>query len=396
MKKIKKKDLYKILLIISMILISIFIRFYFLSIKSDDYNFFLEGWFNTLKENGGIYALKLDLGDYNLPYVQILALLTYLPIEPLYSIKMISIIFDYIGAISIGLLIYHFTRNKDISFLGFFITTMLPTVVLNSSAWAQCDFIYVTFIILSILFLIKNKYLGSFVFLGIAFAFKLQTIFVLPIFILYYISERKFPIYYFFIIPIIDIILCLPSIIVGKPIIEILNVYVNQTGEYSNYISMNFPGIYNIFFEPIENTNLIEMPSKMYEFLGIGITGIIYFLFAIFVFVKKIKFSEKNIIKFIVWSVMICTYFLPKIHDRYMFAADVISIVCIFIDNRKKYLPIFINGASLYTYIYYLFNGNYRSLSVISIILGLVLIYYTLSIFKELLQDNKLLLEKEK
>lgn len=391
MEKIYKKNFFKILLILSVITNSFLIRSYFISIKSDDYLYFLEGWFNSLKENGGLLALKMNLGDYNMPYMQLMALLTYLPIDPLYSIKALSIIFDYLGAIFTGMLIYEITKSKDASILGFFITVMLPTVILNSSAWAQCDFIYVTFIVLALLFLIKEKFIKSFIFLGIAFSFKLQTIFVLPIFILYYLSERKFPIYFFLIIPIVDIILCLPSILIGKPIGEILNVYINQTGEYDQYISMNFPGIYNAFFKPIENTNLIEMPNIVFKYLGVLFTGMIYLIFTILVLLKKLKFSKENIIEFSVWSIMICTYFLPQMHDRYMFCADVISVVCFMIDKKKWYLPVFVNMASLYTYMSYLFSKRYVNIQIVSIILGIVLVYYTFSIFKELIKNNKLI-----
>ena len=369
------------------VIVSILVRISFMPKISDDYAEFLSKWFNLIKENNGIFALKLDLGDYNMPYVQILALLTYLPIDSLYSIKIVSIIFDYIGSIGIGLLIYEITKDKNKAIIGFFITIMLPTVILNSSAWAQCDFLYVTFIIFSLLFLLKDKYKLSFAFLGIAFAFKLQTIFVLPMYFLYYVSDRKFPIYYFLIIPLVDIVLCLPSIIVGKPLYDLFSVYINQTGEYSEYISLNFPGIYPVIFKTIGTW--VEMPNKVVKYLGIIIPCIIYFIFAIIVFLKKIKFSTENIIKFAVWSIIFSTYLLPQMHDRYMFAADVISIAVFVIDSKKWYLPLVVNMASLYTYMSFLFGIQIINIRIVSIILGIVLIYYSISIFKELLDNNK-------
>ena len=380
MEKSTKKKIYICGISSFSILMSIIIRLYSLPIISGDYNGFLSKWFDFIKENNGIFALKMNFGDYNMPYVQIIALLTYLPINSLYSIKTVSIIFDYIGSIGIGLLIYEITKSKDKAVIGFWVTTMLPTVILNSSAWAQCDFLYVTFIILSILFLIKDKYFISFVFFGVAFAFKLQTIFVLPILILYYISERKFPIYYFLIIPVADIILCLPAILVGKPLGDMFYVYIKQTGEYSDYISLNFPGIYNVFFPAINN--FVETPAEFYKYIGVGMTGLIYLIFAVFVFFKKIKFSKEKIVEFTVWSVMICTYCLPKMHDRYMFLADVLSIACAMIDNKKWYLPVVINMSSLYTYMSFLFGIRIINIRIISIFLGIGLIYYTFSIFK--------------
>lgn len=383
--KINKVYMYGITLFI--ILISILIRISYMPTISNDYTEFLSKWFDLIKENNGIFALKMNFGDYNMPYVQIIALLTYLPINSLYSIKVVSIIFDYIGSIGVGLLIYEITKDKNKAIIGFFITIMLPTIILNSSAWAQCDFLYVTFIIFSLLFLLKDKYILSFAFLGVSFAFKLQTIFVLPMYFLYYASDRKFPFYYFFIIPLVDIVLCLPSIIVGKPLYDLLSVYINQTGEYSEYISLNFPGIYPVFFKTIGTW--VEMPNKVVKYLGILIPCIIYFIFAIIVFLKKIKFSKESIIKLAVWSIIFSTYLLPQMHDRYMFAADVISIAVFVIDSKKWYLPVIVNMASLYTYMSFLFGIRTINIRIVSILLGIVLVYYTFSIFKELNENNK-------
>ena len=387
MKKSKINKVYMYGITLFIILVSILIRISYMPIISNDYTEFLSKWFDLIKENNGIFALKMNFGDYNMPYVQIIALLTYLPINSLYSIKVVSIIFDYIGSIGVGLLIYEITKDKNKAIIGFFITIMLPTIILNSSAWAQCDFLYVTFIIFSLLFLLKDKYKLSFAFLGIAFAFKLQTIFVLPMYFLYYVSDRKFPIYYFLIIPLVDIVLCLPSIIIGKSIYDLLFVYINQTGEYSEYISLNFPGIYPIIFQT--TGTWVEMPNKVVKYLGILIPCIIYFIFAIIVFLKKIKFSKETIIKFSVWSIIFSTYLLPQMHDRYMFAADVISIAVFEIDAEKWYLPVIVNMASLYTYMSFLFGIRTINIRIVSILLGIVLVYYTFSIFKELNENNK-------
>ncbi|MEG0692606.1 MAG: hypothetical protein RR444_05940, partial [Oscillospiraceae bacterium] len=73
---------------------------------SNDYSQFLEKWFITLKDNGGFSALSVSLGDYTPPYFYILAALTYLPIDSLISIKLVSCIFDFILAITVMKMAY--------------------------------------------------------------------------------------------------------------------------------------------------------------------------------------------------------------------------------------------------------------------------------------------------
>lgn len=175
------------------------------------------GWFNQIKENGGIFALKENIGDYNISYLFILALLTYIPVNSLISIKFFSIIFDFALAILATNLVKKYRKiEKFKEIICYAIFLFLPTVWLNSAVWAQCDAVYTSFILLSFIFLFNKKYKLSFLFLGIAFAFKLQTIFVLPIFIIVWIMRREFPLYYFLIVPIICVISCLPAVMVRK------------------------------------------------------------------------------------------------------------------------------------------------------------------------------------
>ena len=55
-KKYIQKYKYELFIIIISIL-AIFIRCMFFNVVSGDYKYFLEGWFNTLKANGGIFAI---------------------------------------------------------------------------------------------------------------------------------------------------------------------------------------------------------------------------------------------------------------------------------------------------------------------------------------------------
>ena len=182
--------------IIVITLISLIIRLCFIEFVSDDYKNCLSGWIEQIKQVGGISAIGKEIGDYNTPYFLIIILLTYLPIKPMVAIKLVSILFDYILAMVVVTIVYEFIKEKKnkelVLLITYLIMVLLPTLILNSAAWGQCDSIYTTFVMLSLLFVLKNKYTKSFIFLGIAFAFKLQTIFILPVFIILYLCNRKF------------------------------------------------------------------------------------------------------------------------------------------------------------------------------------------------------------
>ena len=64
---------------------------------------------------------------------------------------------------------------------------------MNGAMWAQCDMMYVTFLLLCALFFYKEKYVASFLWLGVAFSLKLQAVFLCPaLLILYVVRKRSF------------------------------------------------------------------------------------------------------------------------------------------------------------------------------------------------------------
>ena len=69
---------------------------------------------------------------------------------------MVSIIFDYILAISIAVLTKELLKGKkkanDFAVLAYGLILILPTVFINSADWGQCDSIYATFSVISLIF----------------------------------------------------------------------------------------------------------------------------------------------------------------------------------------------------------------------------------------------------
>lgn len=374
-------------------IITLLIRFALIKNTSDDIESFIKPWFYELKANGGLFGLKQNIGDYNAPYFTILALLTYLPIEPIISVKLVSIFFDYVCAFSIIQLVYIIfkdNKNKNIyGLLAYVITLLLPTVILNSSYWGQADSIYTAFVLISMVYLLKEKYTLSFIFLGISFAFKLQFIFILPMYILVYISKEKISILHFLIIPLMNFILCLPSIIFGKPVLDCIKVYWTQTTEYSEYLSMNFPGIWNILLpKAINEYNYVATTGINIDWYGILITIALYCIIAFFVIYKKIKFDKIQIVEFGLLSIMIATFFLPHMHDRYLYMADILSIVYYMLNKDKLYVPIGISLISLYTYSSYLFYSTIINIQFVSYLYLLLLILVSKDIYNKYLRVN--------
>ena len=361
-------------------ILAIIARILLLKYPSGDYTLFLGPWFNALKLNGGILGLSQSIGNYTPIYMTILSLLTYLPIDSLISIKIVSIIFEFVGAIAIINIVKELLSDKKykdkVSLLIYGLYLFLPTVLLNSAYWAQSDSIYTAFVLLSILYLIKKKYKLSIIFFGIAISFKLQAIFIFPLYVLMYIAERKIKFRYFLYIPLIIFIFSIPKVILSHDLLAGFRVYFDQAGTYSQYITLNFPNIYGIFFQG-NGSNLINTPFKELGTIGIIGTFIILVALAYLVYTKKTKFDKNAIIEFGLLSILLTTFFLPQMHERYLFMGDVIALLYLIINTKKYYIPVIIEFISLNGYMYLLFSGFAINFSTLSIAFLVLIVLYT-------------------
>ena len=174
---------------ISFLLIALLCRFAGFSFESGDYKDCLKPWFDTFKE-GRLEAMRSDVGDYPVIYKYFIILFTFIPIDPLYSYKILSIIFDFILAIYSGLFILKVTSSKIKALFGYTVVLFLPNFILNSAVWAQCDSIFSFFCLLSCYYLYLNKEKKCIIYFTIAFCFKIQSVFFLPVLIISLMKKK--------------------------------------------------------------------------------------------------------------------------------------------------------------------------------------------------------------
>lgn len=358
--------------------------------QSDDYVSFLFPWWVEIEESG-LWGLATQIGNYNIPYQIITYLFTLTPLGPLYSYKALSIAFDFVVALSAALLVYSFDGKKSYlkPVLTYGLVFCSMTVVLNSSFWAQCDSIYVSFILLSIYFLKEEKNIQSFVMLGIAFAFKLQAVFILPVFLFYYVCTRKTSILHFLIIPAVDFVMCLPAIILGRNPLDIITIYAEQT-DYGKLIQMNCPNIYAFMCEgnDMNNYYLFKTLSIVLTItvLGAGLCMLIY---------KRTDLTDKqNFLLASIWTVFTCIMFLSSMHERYAYLLDILTIIYAVVYAKRVWLPIVCNLVSLRGYCYYLFAYDVLDIKITAIVYIAVYAYVSYIFLKDVVMNGKKMDEK--
>ena len=170
-------------------------------------------WFDQIKAAGGLSALSSQVGDYGLLYQTIISLMTYVDISPIYQYKLLSVVFDAALAVMAALVYKDLMLNglngkaqtvsREVhesiltrSALVGVLVWLLPTVMLNSAYWGQCDSIYAFFCLATLYQLRRGSYLFAFVLLGLAFSCKLQTVFIVPFIAVYYLITKRFSVVY--------------------------------------------------------------------------------------------------------------------------------------------------------------------------------------------------------
>ncbi len=368
--------------------ISLLIRLAGANYISDDMQSFLIPWYGQIKTGGGLFALDIQVGNYNLLYQTIISLLTYIDFKEVYLYKIVSVVFDYILAFTAARYLCKLCNKGHVFFNTVYaVLLFLPTVVLNSAFWGQCDVMYTSMVLLFLFDLYSEKYLRSFIWFGLAFAFKLQAVFILPFAICYYFYKKRFSIGYFIFSLAVFWLSGLIAYFFGRDLLSPLKIYFAQ----ANY----YPKMY------LNSTSFWRLLGDDYGAFGgfaILITIIICGIGVYAIMAYKIRINTlEHFFGIATWFVWTCVLFLPAMHERYTFLLDILLVILAFI------LPRYIKYAclsvllSLYTY------GNYLcgigTLNIIFVFLYIFsFAYYTYEIFIKrtiLLQKNALNRERK-
>lgn len=337
-------DFLDLLLLFGISVAGFLIRYVFRLIVTDDWKIFWGPWIDTLKE-GGFKALSTDFYDYAPPFMYILYFISKLPIDSMIAYKVISCIFDFFAALVASAIIYNVTKSKTRAIGVYSIFMIMPTLVANSALWAQCDIIYATFVLLSIYFIFKDKPNLAFIFYGIAFAFKLQTLFIFPLFIILW-AKNRVQIRHFLWIIVMYFIGILPAWLAGRPLRELINIYVAQGTQDAYSLSLKWSNIYQIYGP----TFFIKEYEKAGIWLILGILMLLMFYMAL----KKYEMNKEFILLVGFFFAMVTAYFLPHMHERYGYLADILAVLYAFTTVKRFYYPLIHMMLSLSAYMEYL------------------------------------------
>ena len=121
-----------------------------------------------------------QVGNYSPLYNYFLIAFSRLNIYDLYLIKMLSF---YFAALTVffAVKIICLVRKESFNYLLAAIFFILPIPLTNSSQWGQCDTMYTMCIVAGVYFALKCNSIPAYLFIGLGFALKMQTVLIAPV-----------------------------------------------------------------------------------------------------------------------------------------------------------------------------------------------------------------------
>lgn len=286
-----------------------------------DYQNFLTRWVDFFRQRGGWRALSEPVGNYNIPYLYFMALFSYSSVKDLYLIKLLSTVFDVLLAYSAMRLVSRWQKSVWLRLGCFFTVLLWPTVFLNSAVWAQCDSIYVALALLGIDLALDDRPVLAMTCMALSFGFKLQAVFILPVCAVLWM-QGKFRWYHFLVFPAVYVLLVLPAVIIGRPFMDTVLLYFGQTGSIGTGLNYNSPSVFAL----IRGVADTDAASKA------GIVGAFAYMLAVLgvCFIGHRRLNDQAVFAAAVLLAVGIPFLLPHMHDRYFYAADILTLALAF------------------------------------------------------------------
>ena len=227
--------------------------------------------------------------------------------------------------------------------------------------------------------------------LSLAFSFKLQTVFVIPLWCVFWFTKRvKFR--HLLLFPVGYAVTILPALALGKPLTDILGIYLGQMGEHETYLTLNAPSIYA--FLPYQ----AQVDTALLSTLGIAAAFVLVFAVLGVLFLLRRRVTDEILLAAATVLALGVPFLLPHMHERYFFPAGMIALVWACTDTRRVPIAALAELCSLSCYSTYLrlkytlpllIDGRYYVMAFEAALILIALIWSIAVLIQTLMRESK-------
>lgn len=336
---------HKIVVLCVLVALVIFVHVYNFGYVSGDLRTFGQKWYLDLAKNG-FGELRKNFANYNMPYLYLLLLASYTHMGALAAVKVIATIFDLLMGFGVAKIVYHYRQDKLVAAIAGVGVLVLPEVLMNSAWWGQADSTFSALVVWGMYFLLTKRVGWAWAFFGAAFAFKLQTFFVLPVLGITFIAYK----HKFWVVLVgaaVFFAFDIPALLAGRSFSSLVAIYSSQAGQYQ-LLQFNIANIYQ-WFPP---NAFPEGSYAAYSGIGFAIAGTAFVALTVGLFLRmrKAKTAPFWLLQVGAAYAMLIPFVLPDMHDRYFYVGDVLLFVCALFDRRYIALVVVSQIVAIYDY----------------------------------------------
>jgi Gpi18-like mannosyltransferase len=347
---------------LSISLLALALHMYYWPHPSTDWTWYYQKYLMMMKGRG-MEALAGIYGNSSTPFTLLLFFISRLPVPQLIALKAVYFIFQGAAAWLGKKIVMQAGGSEARGLAAFAALLFMPAFILNSAVWGQNDCFYAFFLLLCFYVMLQKEKVLDFisndnlVFLlyGTAFSFKLQSIFFAGMIVRYIaLRKPKWTAFLWFFVP--YAVFSLPLVLAGRPAESLLAIYPKQVMIYTK-LSFQCVNLYQLF---------PDLPFEPTWKIGLAF-AVLLFTFCSYYLVRwNPPFEPLRELRIAYLSCLLIVYFLPKMHDRYFYPAEIflVLLTCL----RLQYAPLLLiaGTASYLSYWPHLFQKHILPLPVLA------------------------------
>ena len=337
--------------------------------KTNDMNIFFQ-WYQQLRHAGGWRGIGSEVGNYNAPFLYLLAITIYLPGPLILKIKAIFVIFDVVRAFFTYKIVGLRFEDRRIPMAAALGMLLLPTVAINASWYGQMDAMWACFAVGGVYFLLRDRPWVAVALCTVSLAIKPQGIFIFPLLLLLALAGRL-PWRTLLAVPAVWLALDLPALIAGRNPIELFTIYdLDRQARNVPALTLRAPSIYAYLSAGAEAGTVRTLG---YIFTAAAILAICYVLI----------FRDIDIVASAALFAILVPFLLPGMHERYFFLADVTTVLLAIHHRRLWPVPLLVQTASLLAYQPYLLGHATFPLTVPATLMLAALVTVVVAVIRD-------------
>jgi len=208
---------------------------------------------------------------------------------------------------------------------AFALIWLAPTVLYNGPGWPQSDSIWTFFVLLSVwLFARGRNGTGAF---GMAFAVKAQALFLGPFVLGMLLRRGTKQALWLVAVPVVYLLVAAPVRIAGRSVADVALVYGRQA-DFFHSLTMNAASVWAL------PPRLSYVSGTIVELVAAAAAAAAAALWLAYAIARNPRRDATFALLAAAASLLLMPFVLPKMHDRYFYAFEIMAIVLACVDSR--------------------------------------------------------------